>query len=95
MGNAQINKRVAKTATHSIKGVAHSAALTTKMKPSANALILVLWATMGDVASSRLLSGAGNAMANLAGKILKTKEMELKYGQINPETQNKNLELTA
>lgn len=39
-----------------------------------------LSALMSDLAAGRVTSGAGNAMCNAAGKLLKTAELEQKYG---------------
>jgi len=51
-------------------------------------------ALMGDLASGRLTPNVGNAICNAGGKMLKVKEMEIKYGTTGPGQGRKILELS-
>lgn len=52
-----------------------------------------LSALMSDLASDRITAGTGNSICNAAGKILKTVELEQKYGVKGAEGPGKTLAL--
>jgi hypothetical protein len=52
-------------------------------------------AALADMAEGLIASSVGNAMANMTGKLLKTKELEFKYGRLDSTTQEKVFLLTT
>lgn len=51
-------------------------------------------ALMSDLAEGRITPGVGNAICNAGGKLLKVKEMELRYGTVGNGGQEKTLALS-
>lgn len=62
---------------------------------TSNDLAAVFVAVMCDVIESRLSTSQGNAVSNVGGKLLKTKDMEFRNGKVDPKTQQKVFLLTA
>jgi hypothetical protein len=50
-------------------------------------------ALMSDLAEGRITPGVGNAICNAGGKLLKVKEMEMRWGTVGSGGKNKVLEL--
>lgn len=50
---------------------------------------------MSDLVGGRITPQVGNAVCNAGGKLLKVKEMEMKYGTAGPGPSTKVLELAS
>jgi hypothetical protein len=55
----------------------------------------VLWAIAADVGLKRITPQIGNTQCNAIGKLMKLKEMEIKYGIALTDGAEKRLALTA